>query len=154
MRRTNGPLSEEHKAKLRAYWNSDEGKQRRSRIVRTALAKLSPDQMARRVAHIREYYGPTRIEQAMQAELERRGIRFEAQYPIVPYSADFYLPEWNAVLECDGDYWHSLPEHQARDQERDTCLRAQGYQVVRVWEHDIKADVAMALTRALELVRT
>lgn len=147
--RRTGPLTEAHKEKLRAYWNSPAGKARRSRIVRQTLARLSPDEMAQRVAAIREYHGPTRIEVAMQQELQRRGWVFETQYAIDVYYADFYVPHLHLVIECDGDYWHRLPEHQIKDRKRDALMRSRGFRVVRVWEHAIKQDVTAALASAL-----
>lgn len=77
------------------------------------------------------------------------GITYEPQKPIGRYIVDIYIPGCSLVIECDGDYWHSLPESQKRDRRKDAWLRRHGYQVVRLPEHEIKANPQEALkTRA------
>jgi len=72
--------------------------------------------------------------------------------------ADFYLPKENTLIFVDGDYWHANPnmelykrpcyynERQSRfafqirerDRQITLCAQSMGYNVVRVWENDIK----------------
>ncbi len=49
----------------------------------------------------------TNIEKAIRDELEKRKIAFIPQYPI-KYIAivDFYLPDYDIIIQCDGDFWH------------------------------------------------
>jgi very-short-patch-repair endonuclease len=55
------------------------------------------------------------------------------------YAADFYLPEYHVILETDGDFWHgpSKPEQQELDKIRTKEMKDAGYNVFRIWEHDI-----------------
>ena len=61
---------------------------------------------------------------------------------------DFYLPELNTVIQCDGCYWHGCPVHfpnttvlqknkKKRDAKQDFILEAGGLKVHRFWEHEI-----------------
>ena len=59
--------------------------------------------------------------------------------------ADFYLPEENIIIECDGDYWHNLPNYKKRDKKQTEWLEENGYKVVRLWESDIKKDIERCL---------
>jgi glycyl-tRNA synthetase beta chain len=72
------------------------------------------------------------------------GIRRQA--PIGPYVADFAHHSAKLVIEIDG-YYHSLPERQAADIERDRWLSLQGYRVVRISDRDVHNDLGSVLSR-------
>ena len=86
--------------------------------------------------------GERRLWEALRAL--RLNIRRQA--PIGPYVADFANHTAKLVIEVDG-YYHSLPERQAVDAERDAWLKAQGYRVLRVSDRDVDQDLAKTLDR-------
>lgn len=67
---------------------------------------------------------------------------------------DFYLPEDNILIECDGTFYHSDPrfydrnnliyENQKRqvriDEEKNKWAFLNGFVLLRFWEHDIKTN--------------
>jgi G:T-mismatch repair DNA endonuclease (very short patch repair protein) len=78
---------------------------------------------------------------------------------------DFYLPEQNCVIECQGDYWHGNPikynqnninEIQKRNMQRDErkCqyLIDNSIQFLFIWEHDIKRNLEQVKTQILNLL--
>lgn len=91
----------------------------------------------------------TKLEQAVKAVLIEMGLEFEQSKPFCWYEVDFYLPAFNLVLECDGEYWHSLPKAQKNDLKRDKWFRGQGYRVARIPERAIKSDCAAAVRSAV-----
>lgn len=93
--------------------------------------------------------GPTGIEIATREALEQTGLQFSEQKQIGRYIADFLIPSANLVIECDGEYWHSLPGAKAKDRRRDRYMRDRGYKVVRLTESDINANAFRALKTAL-----
>lgn len=54
------------------------------------------------------------------------------------YQCDFFLEDFNIVIECDGDYWHNYPNYRDIDLIRTEELISQKYKVMRLWERDIK----------------
>jgi very-short-patch-repair endonuclease len=69
-------------------------------------------------------------------ELKRRklgGHKFTRQFPIGPYFVDFVCREKWLVVEIDGSQ-HADSEY---DRRRDGFINAQGYSVLRLWNHDI-----------------
>lgn len=67
------------------------------------------------------------------------------------YQCDVYIPSMNLVIEVDGDYWHGNPEkysdeqlnqRQMEQRERDSArtreLIEKGYNVIRIWENEIR----------------
>lgn len=83
----------------------------------------------------------TSIEIKMAEELKSRDIKYEEQYRVGIFTADFYLPEYDIIIECDGDYWHNLPEVKTRDKSKNAYIKACGYSLYRFWEHEINTDV-------------
>ncbi len=84
----------------------------------------------------------TSIEITMAEELSRRGIKYEEQYNLGDkFRLDFLLPEYGIVIECDGDYWHNLPEVKRRDRRKNAYIKACGYSLYRFWESEINVDV-------------
>lgn len=80
----------------------------------------------------------TSIEIKMRNELKRRSINFVEQYVVGNrYVADFYLPEYNIIIECDGDYWHTRPEVMEKDIRKNSFIKKQGYSLYRFWESEI-----------------
>ncbi|RWC93298.1 MAG: endonuclease domain-containing protein [Mesorhizobium sp.] len=61
------------------------------------------------------------------------GYRFTRQFSIGPFFADFACRENWLVVEIDG-HQHADSSYGRR---RDEFMRAQGYSILRVWNHDV-----------------
>lgn len=105
----------------------------------------------------------TSIELELRHELYARGLRYRTHYrPIVGLrcTADIAFTRRRIAVFVDGCWWHGCPSHwsppkanrewwihkmeinTARDRRNDSVLRAAGWTVVRVWEHESPADAA------------
>lgn len=91
--------------------------------------------------------------------LEKKGISFIQEHPLEnTYYADFYLPDYEAILEVYGDYWHVNPRVYGeetgmrkitelqksfirRDNRRNGHLRHLGYDLFFIWEKQIKDNL-------------
>jgi len=62
-----------------------------------------------------------------------QALKFRRQVPIGAYVVDFVCFEHRLIIECDGFQHADNP----RDVQRDDWLRAQGFAVVRFWNHEI-----------------
>lgn len=83
-------------------------------------------------------YRETSIEKIVREFFVRQRIAFRAQVPVGPFIADFLLSD-KTVVECDGDYWHSLPEMIRRDRRKDYYLKKSGLTVIRLSETSIRS---------------
>ena len=102
-------------------------------------------------------------ELALRSELHRRGLRFRVgiKVPGSPRrTIDIAFPKQRVAVFVDGCFWHRCPQHSIpaknnsgwwsaklttnveRDQETTQLLVDQGWQVVRVWEHENPSTVA------------
>lgn len=58
------------------------------------------------------------------------------------YSFDFYLPEFNLLIECQGDYFHKFKQNgylgTSRDQSKLDYVKHQSkYELLWIWEHEV-----------------
>jgi len=116
----------------------------------------------------------TRAERALAAELDRDGVAYRANAPIVPSlrrRADFLFEEERLVVFVDGCFWHRCPLHatdpkanrvwwmaklevnRLRDLDTNRRLRRTGWKVLRVWEHEDPPRAARRVLRALGRAR-
>ncbi|MEX0803671.1 MAG: endonuclease domain-containing protein [Candidatus Binatia bacterium] len=94
----------------------------------------------------------TDAEQALWARLRDRqlcGAKFRRQHPIGPFVADFCCPQRKVVVELDGGQ-HA--EEITADQKRSRFLEAQGFRVLRFWNHDVLRNTEAVLERIAEAV--
>lgn len=92
---------------------------------------------------------PSSIETIVGTVLCALGVRFKAQHPIGRYIVDFLIPEKNLVVECDGDYWHSLPGRKENDIKRDAYLISKGFQICHLAEKSIIQNAESLVRRAV-----
>ena len=112
----------------------------------------------------------TSPELAIRSALHRRGFRFFThRRPLAGLrcTADIVFSRKRVCVFVDGCFWHGCSEHRRipranadywvpkiqrnieRDRRNDEALRAAGWTVVRVWEHE---DVSEAVARVTEAV--
>ncbi|HEX7181169.1 MAG TPA: endonuclease domain-containing protein [Thermoanaerobaculia bacterium] len=97
----------------------------------------------------------TPAEQALWEILRDRqilGLKFRRQSPVNRYIADFCCRELRLIVEVDGDI-HSTETQTARDANRDSYLRSQGYTVLRISNDRILANPAPVLEEIARLAR-
>jgi very-short-patch-repair endonuclease len=78
--------------------------------------------------------------------------KFRRQFPIGPYSLDFYCREASLSVELDGGH-HGHPDQQARDAERTKFLTTMGIQELRFWNGQLRREkqrVRAAIFKALQ----
>jgi very-short-patch-repair endonuclease len=96
---------------------------------------------------------PTKIEVAMKSFLDENEIKNKKNYTINNFLVDFYLTDYNFVIECDGDYWHANPKFFSnktltvpqlknieRDKRKNEMLLNENIPFLRFWECDINKD--------------
>ena len=53
------------------------------------------------------------------------------------------------TIECDGNYWHNLPDNKKRDLKKEMLLKAEGYKLYRFTETEIKKDVSKCVAEVI-----
>lgn len=83
----------------------------------------------------------THGEKRLWTQLRKLKAGWRRQSPMGRYTLDFVSHAARLVVEVDG-YYHSLPERQASDADRDAWLGRQGYRVLRFSDADVIRDAA------------
>lgn len=117
----------------------------------------------------------TSPELAVRRRLHALGLRYRVSVrPIknVRRTADIVFPRARVAVFIDGCFWHGCAEHyqaparnadfwlakrvrnQERDAETDRILEAQGWQPLRFWEHEVRADPDAVAASIAEMVRS
>ena len=94
--------------------------------------------------------GPSDIEVMLMNNLDAKGIKYEFQYPISPWTIDFAFPQNGLLVEADGVYWHSKPEVQRRDQAKDIDLKNQGWIVLHFTGDEIRESPSKCVDEILK----
>ncbi len=93
----------------------------------------------------------TKPERMMQLALTLLGIKFEKHKAILGQPDIFIEP--NICIFVDGDYWHNRSEVIKRDIFVNHELNKLGYQVIRIWEKDIKTNTQKVTNNLLNLIK-
>jgi len=111
----------------------------------------------------------TTLEVQVRSELHKRGLRFRKHVRTLPGKPDVVFPRAKVVVFVDGDFWHGhrLPswEHKLspfwrtkismtrkRDARNFRMLRKMGWNVVRVWQHQLEAEFDLSVDRIVSAV--
>ena len=95
------------------------------------------------------FQSPTSIELQIAAALDITGIEHISQYRPDGYSRPFdeFVPP-HTLLEIQGDYFHSeehFPGIQKRDAQKAQWAKEKGFELIVIWEHEIKERGAWAI---------
>jgi DNA mismatch endonuclease (patch repair protein) len=114
----------------------------------------------------------TKPEVRLRSALHALGLRFRKDLPLrLPDGArarpDIVFTRARVVVHCHGCFWHRCPIHATnpranadywapklaanveRDERVDAALRAAGWTVIRVWEHEDPVDAALRVERVV-----
>lgn len=93
------------------------------------------------------------------------GLRFRVGFVTPSGRVDIAFPALKVAIQVDGCFWHACPWHcvmpknnrrfwmtklqgnKSRDRRQKRKLRALGWRVVRIWEHQLESDPAAALRK-------
>ena len=100
-------------------------------------------------------YKKTNIEKKVEEYLIEKNINYKYNFILEKYQFDFFLKDYNIIIEVQGDYWHANPKYYSdtdinlrklnRTQiykiEQDILkkeLIKNKYEIIYLWETDIK----------------
>lgn len=100
----------------------------------------------------------TKPEMMLRSALHRAGLRYRVQVRGLPGRPDIVFPTCRVVVFVDGDFWHGfqftkwqdslspfwlekINKNRLRDSLNRSALRRSGWQVIRVWEHEVEKDI-------------
>lgn len=112
----------------------------------------------------------TSCEVQLRSAVHRRGLRYSLRSRL-PGRPDLAFVRGRTAVFVDGCFWHGCPLHcrrpstnraywdakiarnESRDRRVDGELRALGWRVIRVWEHEVRRSPARVAARIERVVR-
>lgn len=108
------------------------------------------------------------LEMRVRAALHRRGFRFRTHVRSLPGRPDIVLARYRIAVFVDGDFWHGfnfprwrhkmaqfwqtkIATNRARDARNFRKLRRGDWLVIRIWQHQLKADFDSCIDRIVSL---
>lgn len=122
---------------------------------------VSKTRTVRKAVRVHPKYGTSKLEEDFARDfLDKLGVKYIYQFEAKDIGRfyDFYLPEHNLIIECDGSWYHSDPrlvkeeemnpmqKHNKRvDEYKDKWALMHGIPILRVWEKDIRENPKMVM---------
>ncbi len=150
---------------------TEEHKLERSKISKNAYIKYPElreqmrEKMLKQIADGKMPQINTGIEKIMASTLAGLEIPFVFQKVFGYWCYDFYLPDSDLFLECDGDYWHAHPEqyhdnslnetqrkNKKRDERKERYALVRGHNIIRFWEREINNNLEEVKIRLLDKI--
>lgn len=113
----------------------------------------------------------TKAELLVFRELRKRKVYFQKHYSKVPGTPDIALPRKKKAFFIDGGFWHgyqfckqkkNLPneywvkkieENIERDKKNMKKLKDNGWEVMRLWEHEIEKNFEDSIIRIIDFLK-
>jgi DNA mismatch endonuclease, patch repair protein len=107
----------------------------------------------------------SKLENKVTRELWKQGVRFRKNVKSLPGKPDIAIKKYKLVIFIDSCFWHVCPLHgnmpksnqeywikklnrnQARDKEVNQYYKENGWEILRVWEHDLKEDLQLTIDK-------
>lgn len=72
--------------------------------------------------------------------LDSLGIKFQNEYTVSFWNFDIFVPDFNLLIEVQGDYWHTLPGAIGNDKRKARYIteHRKDLRLKFVWEHEVK----------------
>ena len=113
----------------------------------------------------------TGIERSVRSALHKRGFRFRKHAPDLAGRPDIVFRSARVAVFIDGDFWHGyrfpewkddlapfwrkkIEKNRKRDEKNFRRLRAEGWKVIRIWQHQIQKDLDTCVERISRAVRS
>ena len=98
-----------------------------------------------------KHYPKSALEDRVELLLNKHKIPFTREFKVGRFHLDFLIGE-RIDLECDGEFYHSLPEAAKKDKRRDHILKKMGYRIIRLSGKSITKNPERCLNRITRMI--
>jgi len=146
--------SEPYRESMRKIWSIPGYRERMQKIARENALRLWKDPAYREKMAVVRSNMPriSSIQLVLYSILDDLGVVYEAEHQIGPYCFDCAIQLHNKTLliECQGEYWHSLGKAVRNDKAKSTYVEryCKDYELRYLWEHEFGCK-----DRVIELIK-
>lgn len=141
-------FSKETRSKLSARWTPERKRKQTQQLLET-MSNHNPRHILKGFMSSDEKY--------VAHQLQLHHIKFRTQETLFYRHADFYIPELDLYVECDGNYWHECIEGaKKKDQRFNEFARSKGKSILRIAGNTINShrfDIVQILEKLLRRKR-
>lgn len=130
---------------------------------------LSEEQRKRNMKAIRSV---SKLEEKIAKELWKRGARFRRNVKDLFGKPDIAIKKYKVVVFIDSCFWHGCKQHgkiprsnkdfwikklernMQRDIEVSNYYLCRGWNVLRIWEHEVKEDFDGCISRIMDFIKS
>ena len=112
----------------------------------------------------------SQLENTVSKAVWNKGFRFRKNAKDLFGKPDISIKKYKVVIFIDSCFWHSYPLHgnrpktnqefwdkklarnQERDQEVTQFYKDKGWNILRIWEHEVKEDFELAITKITDFI--
>lgn len=141
-----------------------------ARTVNPLTDNVSPEVRQKTMRAVKS--SNTSFENRVHKELWRCGIRFRKNVQTLMGKPDIAIKKYKVVIFLDSCFWHGCPEHcrmpssnidywrrkiqrnRLRDGEVFEYYIHKDWNVLRIWEHEVKQDFDGAIGRIISFIQT
>lgn len=122
---------------LNHYWENPDARDRASDIMQNVW-KDDNYRSQRATDRSKQSSKESSLELITSKLLDYFRIQHYRQYPIGPWVFDFYIPESDLLIECQGSYWHSLTDTKRRDSSKNSYIKRffPEFNLTYLYEHE------------------
>lgn len=149
---------------MKNKWNSEKGNILREKLLKMNCSDEHKNMLLNNTLNMQKH--GTNIERIVENQLKLMSITFLKQHIIknddIITICDFFIPKYNLVIECNGDYWHCNPEKYTtgpinktqentivKDKLKLEFYNSLNYNTVILWESEIN-DIGFNLKNHIE----
>lgn len=130
---------------------------------------ISKEQRSKTMSAVRSQ---SKLENLFSKELWHKGIRFRKNVRKLKGNPDVVIQKYKVVIFIDSCFWHGCPHHfrrpksnqefwdnkiernRERDKEVNSYYIEKGWNLKRVWEHEIKSDLDLTVEETVSFINT
>jgi DNA mismatch endonuclease, patch repair protein len=112
----------------------------------------------------------SKLEQVVASALWNKGYRFRRNTRTLFGKPDISIKKYSVVIFIDSCFWHSCPVHgnmpktnqkfweekllrnKRRDEEVTNFYTEKGWNILRIWEHEFKEDLDLAVNNIINFI--
>lgn len=113
----------------------------------------------------------TRAELFVARELRKQGVYFARNVKTIIGKPDFIFRKIKLAVFIDSDFWHGhtkrfvipktnrnywmekIEQNRARDKKVNSVLKKEGWEILRLWEYDIKNNSENSIEKIIKIIR-
>lgn len=138
--------SESYRQAMKEIWNIPGYREKASQRTKNQFKELwKSDEFRIKMAKIRSSMPRfSSLHRSLNDILASKDIRFTNEYQVGPWVFDCYLPDFNTLIEVQGEYWYSIPKSISNDNAKASYIHNNtDYRILYLFEREFHGNMVV-----------